>query len=121
MMLSAYNLDDYEVKKLNGQYVDSWHERYWYVILIGIISVVVVTLIIYTIYKSRTRIHNITLYCGNETTVVQCQHGKVFSAPMLSNTTSKQFKGWFRDTAFMIPYNSSDKVISDFTLYAKFE
>ena len=95
-----------------------WFFEYWW---IAVIAIVVLTVAIMLLYDRKPRVHSISLNIDNKITIVKVQHGKTFSAPMLSSQNSQQFKGWFRDTACMIPYNSSDKVISDITLYAKFE
>ena len=95
-----------------------WFFEYWW---IAVIAIIVITTASVLLYYRLTRLHSISLHIGNKITVVKVQHGKTFSAPMLSSKNNQQFKGWFRDTACMIPYNSSDKVISDITLYAKFE
>ena len=96
--------------------VAEWLYDYWWVILVAICILGAITL---WIYSHCTRLHKIILYVGQKSTVVHVQHGKTFSAPIPNGEGT--FKGWFRDSACMIPFNSSDKIVSDFSLYSKFE
>ena len=93
-----------------------WLSDYWWVILVAICILGAITL---WIYSHCTRLHKIILYIGSKATTVYVQHGNTFSAPIPEGEGT--FKGWFRDSACMIPFNSSDKIVSDFTLYSKFE
>ena len=93
----------------------TWAEDYWWVIALALIAIGAIAV---WIYKQQTRLHKITLFVGRETTVVEVQHGKTFSAPL---PDKEGFKGWYRDSACTIPFNSSDKIVSDFSLYSKFE
>ena len=107
--------------KVTGAYLEernfwTWLEDYWWVIALALIAI---GSIAFWIYKQQTRLHKITLFAGRETTVVEVQHGKTFSAPIPD--TEGTFKGWYRDSACTIPFNSSDKIVSDFSLYSKFE
>lgn len=107
--------------KVTGAYLKeenivTWLEDYWWVIALALIAIVALAV---WIYKRQTRLHQITLYIGKDTTIVQVQHGNTFSAPIPDG--DGVFKGWYRDSACMIPFNSSDKIVSDFSLYSKFE
>ena len=93
-----------------------WLWDYWWVIVLALTILVAIAI---WIYKLQTRLHKITLYIGKGTTIVEVQHGKTFSAPIPD--TEGNFKGWYRDSACTIPFNSSDKIVSDFSLYSKFE
>ena len=116
-MTFAYktNFDNYDTTEKT---FESWFYDYWWVVSLAII---VFTALCIWIYYRTTRLHTIYLHIGDKKSTVKIQHGKTFSAPMISPINGQRFKGWFRDTACMIPYDSSDKVISDITLYAKFE
>lgn len=94
---------------------DWWFDYRWLVIIFTLVTLV----IIICFFKHLTRLHTITLYVSGNTTTVQIQHGKTFSAPIPEGNGI--FKGWYRDSACMIPFNSSDKIVSDFSLYSKFE
>ena len=115
MIFLAYktNFDNYD---FNEKDLSSWLYDYWWVIFLSLLAICV---LVYSIYRHQTRYHEITLYIGKTTTVYKVQHGKTFSAPIPE--IEGVFKGWFRDTACMIPFNSSDKIVSDFSLYSKFE
>ena len=95
---------------------EEWFYDYWWVIAIAAIALCTLTV---WIYKRQTRLHKITLYIGKDATIVEVQHGKTFSAPIPDG--DGVFKGWYRDSACIIPFNSSDKIVSDFSLYSKFE
>lgn len=99
----------------------TWLYDYWWLLLLAIITI---GILIFLLYKHQTRTHTITLNIPySPATTVTVRHNEVFNAPILTSNDKfhPTFKGWFRDTACMIPYNSSDKVTSDFPLYAKFE
>ena len=105
--------------KTTSMYIDdesskSWLYDYWWVIAIAL--VLLIALVVWT-YIRQTRLHNIVLYTGKEPTTVTVQHGKTFPAPIPD--VDGEFCGWYRDSAYTIPFNSSDKVVSDFSLYAK--
>ena len=93
-----------------------WLYDYWWVVVLSAIALIAIAI---WIYKRQTRLHKITLYVGKEPTVYEVQHGTTFSAPIPDG--KETFKGWYRDSACMIPFNSSDKIVSDFSLYSKFE
>ena len=114
-MTFAYktNFDNYGS---NQNTFENWWFDYWWIAILA--SLVILGVVIW-FYEHITRTHTITLYIDGKTTTVQVQHGKTFSAPVPDG--NRVFKGWFRDTACMIPFNSSDKIVSDFTLYSKFE
>lgn len=95
---------------------EDWWFDYWWLVILAICAIAI---LIFLIYRYQTRTHTITLYIGKEITVINIQHGKTFSAPIPEG--DGVFKGWYRDSACMIPFNSSDKIVSDFSLYSKFE
>ena len=107
---------DWKNYSSNQNTFENWWFEYWWIAIL-VILFVLGTIIWF--YEHITRMHNITLYIDAKPTIIQIQHGKTFSAPIPEGTGV--FKGWFRDSACMIPYNSSDKVVSDFSLYSKFE
>ena len=101
---------------LKEETFEEWFYDYWWVV--GLALAILCAIAVW-IYKRQTRLHKITLYVDKTATVVEIQHGNTFSAPIPDGKGS--FKGWYRDSACMIPFNSSDKIVSDFSLYSKFE
>ena len=107
------NFDNYDFDKKNFA---TWSYDHWYVYVLSFIAICAIA---YLLYKRATRLHNITLYVDKTPTIVQVQHRTTFSAPIPDGKGT--FKGWYRDSACTLPFNSSDKILSDFSLYAKFE
>lgn len=103
--------EDYEIKSLG-----SWLFVYWYLIVFGLF---IAGGIVFAVYIHQTRMHSITLYHEENLTVIPVQHNSAFSIPLPK--TDKKFLGWYRDSAYTIPFCSSDKIKFDFPLYAKFE
>lgn len=115
-MFATCKLAKYRTKWIGDEYYGPWFERYWYIIVIAV-SVIATLLIMYGIYKHQKRSHNIVLYVGKESSTVAVQHRKTFSAHVPD--VDGEFCGWYRDSAFTIPFNSSDKIVRDISLYAK--
>ena len=56
----------------------------------------------------------------SQTEEVKVYRNHTYSPPLISRS-EYTFKGWYKDSAFTIPWISCDKVKSNITLYAKWE
>lgn len=95
-----------------------WKDN-WYIVLIIALAVAALIFITVKLTQYFVRSHTVILCSNGENTQFSVKHGQSFLAPVPQ--TDKVFKGWFRDTALTIPFNSSDRILRDTILYAKFE
>lgn len=90
--------------------------------LIFLLISIAVALLVFATYKLTRyfgRTHTVTLSVDGREEHLSIKHGQCYHAPIPQ--TDKIFKGWYRDTAFTIPFNSSDRILRDTIIYAKFE
>ena len=111
---------------------DSWWHNYGETVLciLGMLAIVVVLLAIVFIVirietaddkKSNTASTNqvltVTFYGYGEKTCAP----NSYLAPDIPEKEGYTFCGWYKDTAFLEPWRSTDKVKRDITLYPKWE
>lgn len=89
------------------------------IFLLIALGVALISFITYKLVKYLGRTHTVTLSIEGKNEQHFIKHGQRYHAPIPQ--TDKIFKGWYRDTAFTIPFNSSDRILFDTILYAKTE
>ncbi|MBQ9116118.1 MAG: InlB B-repeat-containing protein [Clostridia bacterium] len=66
------------------------------------------------------RKHTLTVYSDGEISSRRVRHKRTYSAPLLQKE-GYVFKGWYRDSAMQLPFDSSMRITTDISIYAKFE
>lgn len=76
-----------------------------------------------TLYAKWNAVHNVKFYAGGETIIADqnVEEGEKAKRPAAPERTGYIFKGWFTEADGGTEYDFASEVVSDLTLYAKWE
>lgn len=101
-------------------YEPSWFEQYWWIIVIAVVAVALITFLTVFFVKRSHRMVLVTMYSDDERKTVSVRNGSHYD-PGIPRKEGCRFRGWYMDSAHTIPWLTTYKVKSGICLYADWE